>query len=105
MDREIDLREYELLPLAREEAYARAAVLLGLRSDPSAPGFADAVGDWIDSRCEWCRNDMEYRYMGYDCGDCYVGGDVKKGIVCGGYLVVHAACPNYRSVRIYRKKR
>ncbi len=42
--------------------------------------------------------------MGYDCGDCYMGGDEKKGIVCGDRLVVYAVCPNYKSVHIYKRK-
>ena len=49
-------------------------------------------------------NDKEYKYMGYDCGDCYMGGDEKKGIVCGDRLVVYAVCPNYKSVHIYKRK-
>lgn len=100
MEKEIDLQEYEIIVYSRGEAYAKAAELLGL-----SPGSSEeAIEEYIDSHHEWYRNDKEYKYMGYDCGDCYMGGDEKKGIVCGDRLVVYAVCPNYKSVHIYKRK-
>lgn len=104
MSKKIDLQEYELLSLKRDEAYAIAAELLGGHFDLSTTNFTDAINSYIDKHYEWYRNDEEYQYMGYDCGDCYMGGDVKKGIVCGEYLVVYASCPTYKLVHIYKRK-
>lgn len=101
MEKKIDLQEYEIIGFPRrEEAFAKAAELLGLSPDSSE----EAVKAYICSHYDWYRNDEEYRYMGYDCGDCYMGGDVKKGIDCGDYLVVYAACPTYKLVHIYKKR-
>lgn len=100
MGEEIDWQEYEIIGYSREEAYAKAVELLELSPDSSE----EAVNAYIDSHHEWYRDDEKYRYIGYDCGDCYIGGDVKKGIVCGDCLVVYVACPNYKLVRIYKKR-
>lgn len=101
MKKEIDLQEYYEISLSsRDEAYAKAAELLGLSPDSTE----QEIQDYITSHYEWYRYDMEEKYMGYDCGDCYMGGDVKKGIVCGDYFVIYAACPNYKLMHIYKKR-
>lgn len=100
MEKEIDLQDYEIILSSQEEACAKAIELLGLSPDSSA----QVIKDYINSHHEWYRDDEEYKYMGYDCGDCYMGGDVKKGIVCDDYLVVYAASPTYKLVHIYKKR-
>lgn len=100
----IDLENYEKLLLSKEEAYIKAAELLGLRPDMSDKDLVVAVNDYIVRNYTWYNYDIEYKYMGYDCGDCYMGGDVKKGIKCGDYLIIFTECPNYRHLSIWREK-
>lgn len=101
---EIDLKNYENTMLPAADAYSKAAELLELDLDPSNPDFRDRINDYIDRNYEWYKDDTEYRYMGWDCGDCYMGGDIKKGMVRGDYLLIYAQCPNYKTVSIYKKK-
>lgn len=93
---DIKLNDYEDLMLSQTEAYAKAAELLGINESE--------VTDYIISNCQWHQNDMEYQYMGYDCGDCYMGGDIKKGIIRGNYLVIYATSPNYKQLSVRIKK-
>ena len=88
---DIDLKDYENLMLPKKEVYSKAAELLGLHFDETSSDFEDVV------------NDEEYQYMGYDCGGCYMGGDVKKGILCGDFMVIYAVCPNYRQLSVLRR--
>lgn len=91
---EIELNDYEYVTQCN--ARAKAAELLGINENE--------VVDYIERNYQWCQNSMEYQYMGYDCGDCYMGGDIKMGIICGDYLVIYATCPTYKVVTIMKKK-
>lgn len=94
---DIELSDYQDLMLSQNEAYSKAAELLGIDEDE--------VAEYIERNHQWRRNDMEYQYMGYDCSDCYMGGDLKKGIIRGNYLILYATSPNYRRLSIWIKKR
>lgn len=100
MEKEINLQDYEIILMSQEEACAKAVELLGLDSASSG----QEVKDYIGSHHEWHSYDIEWKYMGYDCGDCYMGGYDYKGMVCGGFLVVYAWSPVYKLVQIYKKK-
>lgn len=93
---DIELNDYEDLMLSQSEAYAKAAELLGIKESE--------VTDYIINNHQWRRDDTEYQYMGYDCGDCYTGGDIKKGIIRGNYLVIYAISPNYKQLSVRIKK-
>lgn len=102
---DIDLKDYENLMLPKKKAYLKAAELLGLHFDETSSDFEDVVNDYIDRNYQWYRNDEEYQYMGYDCGGCYMGGDVKKGILCGDFMVIYAVCPNYRQLSVLKRNK
>lgn len=108
MNMEIDLNDYEKVEIApsRDEVFAKTAELLGLglAADLPAKSVEDAVIDYIERNHTWYRYDIEYQYMGYDCGDCYTGGDIKKGIICGDFLVIYLWRPGNKTIRVMKKK-